>query len=306
MPKKKRQKSVNPETRALLRKILLQCTLVIAFIAIAGFTFVGLKRYVENDVAASRTPPRIVLKDRPIWMSDTLAQQILRTAQPTSAHSVFDRNVLVNVAQALRISPWVREVHEVRRVHGDQPADTILVDCEFRAPLALVHWKDYYWLVDGQGIKLPEQFTQKEIPRIISGANGKTNIRVIDGVRHAPVESGDPWPGEDLAAGIEMAKCLYGVSWVDELTRIDVTNFGGRNDVRDPQITLLTKRNTAVRWGMAPGAKDAFVEVSTGEKLKVLKQVYADYGRIDANHPWIDIRFDKITYPSEQAAAGDQ
>ena len=55
----------------------------------------------------------------------------------------------------------------VRRAYSQKPGDTIEIDCDYRVPLALVHWKEYYWLVDSEGVKLPEQFTQKQLPQVI-------------------------------------------------------------------------------------------------------------------------------------------
>jgi len=43
------------------------------------------------------------------------------------------------------------------------------------------------------------------------------------------------------------------------------------------------------------------VEVSAAQKLSYMERVWKQYGRVDANQPWIDIRFDKITYPSAAA-----
>ena len=60
---------------------------------------------------------------------------------------------------------------------------------------------------------------------------------------------------------------------------------------------LLTKRGTEVRWGRPVNAKDFFVEVSVAQKLDYLRRVFQQYGQVDAKQAWIDIRFDKITYP---------
>ena len=46
-------------------------------------------------------------------------------------------------------------------------------------------------------------------------------------------------------------------------------------------------------------ARNTFIEVDPARKLEYLRQVYKDYGRVDGNQQYgIDIRFDKITYPS--------
>ena len=168
--------------------------------------------------------------------------------------------------------------------------------------MALVHWKDYFWLVDGEGVKLPEQFTAQQVPRILLGCDWKMNIRIVEGVRQPPVESGHKWPGDDLAAGLDLVRLLYGKPFVEEVVKVDVSNFSGRDNPREAQLTLVTGHGTGVKWGRPVNAKDFFVEVSTAQKLKYLEQVHEQYGRIDAGQPWIDIRFDRITYPSAGSA----
>src|SRR4030095_1577776 len=132
-------------------------------------------------------PPRVVLMNRPAWMSDLLAEEIVRAAKPVGAHSAFDHAVLVDIDRILRASPWIKKVRQIRRVYEQRPGDTIEIDCDYRAPVALVQWKDYFWLVDGEGVQLPAQFTVDQLPRVVFGANHKMNIRIIAGVEGGPM-----------------------------------------------------------------------------------------------------------------------
>jgi hypothetical protein len=261
------------------------------------------RAYVERDVVYTPDPPTVALTNRPPWMGDFLAEEIIRTVRPVGAHSAFDRQMLIDTVSLLNANPWIRDVKQVRRVYGQQPGDTLQIDCDYRAPIALVKWGIYYWLVDGDGYKLPEQYTADLLDRIILGADGHTNIRIISGVHHAPVETGRKWPGDDLAAGIAMVKLLYGHDYAEAIRAVDVSNYKGRVDPREAQLVLLTKDNTEVRWGRAPGDDDYFIEVSVDQKLQRLKAAYDQYGRVDAGQKWIDIRFDKPTTPAPETAS---
>jgi hypothetical protein len=258
---------------------------------------------VDERVAPPVGPLHVVLVNKPLWMSDFLAQQIAATV-PRAASSAFDHELLVAAAKKLQANPWVRDVHSVRRVYGNRPGDTLEVDCEFRAPVALVQWGDYYWLVDGDGVKLPEQFTANHVPKIVLGRDGRMNIRIIEGVRQPPPATGQRWVGQDLAAGLGLVKLLYGKTYTEELVTVNVANFGGRVDPREAQLVLRTKYATEVRWGRPLDAKDFFAEVPVSQKLEDLKTVVEQYGRVDAGQPWIDIRYDKITYPNPAEPAG--
>ena len=230
------------------------------------------KRYVDQQVAAPTGPLKVVIKDKPAWMSDFLAEQIGLTV-PRESSSSFDRSLLETAAKRLAANPWVCNVRSVRRVYGDRPGDTLEIDCAFRAPIALVQWGDYYWLVDGEGVKLPEQFRAEHVPRLIVGRDGHTNIRVLQGVRQPPPHTGQTWPGEDIAAGLGLAKVLYGKPYADALVAIDVSNDQGRVDPREAQLVCRTKELTEVRWGRPADAEDALAEVPAEQKLDELRQI---------------------------------
>ncbi len=243
----------------------------------------------------------VTIKDKPIWMSDFLAEQIAATV-PRASSSTFDRDLLVAAADKLRENPWVNNVRQVRRVYGQRPGDTLEIDCDFRAPIALVEWGKYYWLVDGEGVKLPEQFTASQVPGIVIGRDRKMNIRLIDGVRQPPPDTGRRWSGQDLAAGLGVAKLLYGKPYAEEIVTINVANFAGRVDQREAQIVFWTKYATQVRWGRALDAKDFFAEIPASRKLDEMALIVKDYGRVDAGRPWVDIRYDRIMYPTPPTA----
>ena len=103
-----------------------------------------------------------------------------------------------------------------------------------------------------------------------------------------------------------MVKILFGQPYAEEIVKVDVSNFAGRIDLKEPQIVLDTKYETQIRWGRPVNSKDFFVEIPTARKLDKLRRIREEYGRIDARQAWIDIRFDKITCPSESALSSGQ
>ena len=302
---------MDPARAAQIRRVLLHTTAAILFITLVGGAIVLDRSYVERKLLPATESPGVVLKNRPVWMSDFLAEQIAKTAKPHGTHSAFDHQLLVDTVALLRANPWIREVKQVRRAYRVKPGDTLEVDCEYRAPVALVHWKDYFWLVDGDGVKLPEAFTAADVPRIIIGQDRKVNIRVIEGVQQAPPETGTRWPGEDLHAGLGLVKLLFDKPYTEEIEKVDVGNFARRRDHKGAQVVLITKYNTEVRWGQPLDAgDDFFVEVSPAQKLAYLKAIFEEKGQVDGHFKWVDIRFDAVTHPqpvggSAQTAGAD-
>jgi hypothetical protein len=296
-------KGMDPQRAAAIRRALGHVVLTGLLIVICAVSLHMLKQHVERRLVFPTTPPKVVLLNRPAWMSDFLADQLASTARPKGTHSALDQRVLVDVYEVLTSNPWIREVRQVRRAYGEGPGDTIEVDCNYYTPVALVQHKGKFWLVDAEGVLLPESYTGDMVPRIVYGRDGQTNIRIIEGVWSDPPHPGRKWPGQDLRAAIDLVRLLHGRYYTEEILKVDVANFEGRKNIREAQLVLLTKHGTEIRWGQPINAKDFFVEVSAAQKLERLRGLFDQHQRVDANQRWLDIRFDKVTIPSEPRTA---
>jgi hypothetical protein len=289
------------------RRILIGAAwLCMICLGVAGF------RYLYHDVAMRLAfddqPPRVVISDRPVWMSDFLAAQIEAIARPKTPYSAFNHQLLVDTAAKLqsdpRISPWIKQIRQLRRAYDQRPGDTLVLDCDFRTPTALVQYGDGFWLVDGEGVRLPDKYTAEQIPHIVCGRDAKVSIRVIQGVQEPPpLQGGMNWAGNDLRAGLDMVKLLFDKPYAQEILTVDVSNFAGRVNPSKSQIVLVTRRQTQVRWGRPVNARDYFIEVPTAQKLDYMQRIFAEYVHIDAVHQWVDLRFDQVTYPGNEDTA---
>jgi hypothetical protein len=301
----KLKKPMDPDKARRLRMICLHLLLAGTMLGGLGAGYFYADEYAENRVAFTTKPLIVILKNRPPWMNDFLVEQIAMIARPTGEHSAFEHELLVDTADRLRQNPWVRKVHGVRRAYTYKPGDTLEIDCEYRAPAALVKYGAFYWLVDENGVRLSERFTEQDVPNLQFTPDGHARIRVIEGVRHAvPQLAGEQWAGDDLLAGLKMANYLFDRPYTEQILRINVANFKGRVDVKSPQVVLGTKFNTQIWWGRPPSDNDvdSFIEVSTARKLNYLRLACEQFGRVDGRHDCLDIRFDKVTYPSEEEA----
>jgi hypothetical protein len=285
--------------RVKIQQITLHLLGICAFLGGLVYLVDVSKKYIEQQVVGPMGPLRVALVNKPIWMSDYLAEQIAATV-PKNSSSAFDHDLLVQTVAKLKKNPWVADVRQVRRVYGERPGDTLEVDCEFRAPIAVVKWGQSYWLVDNDGYVLPEKYTDANLEKITVDRDGRTSIRIIDGVHQAPPESGKKWAGADLAAGLDLVKLFYGKLYLDEVTAVDVTNFAGRAKRVDPQIVLQTRYGSKIWWGRPLNTKDFFVEIPASRKLEILRAVVQQHGRIDANQAYVDVRYDDFLVPTTQ------
>lgn len=277
--------------------------LVVLLAALSATGYVRIRNYVNARFLATPIRPEVVLKNQPVWMSNFLAQSIINSVRPAAPSSPFDKKVLVNAYNSLSANPWVKTVREVRRVYNKSPGDQLQIECVFRAPAALVSHNGQYILIADDRTVLPEQFSEDELPKVMFGptAAGHTQLRIIQGVVASPAKPGAIWSGSDIAAGLKMATLLSQVPYADDIVRIDVSNAAGAMGQRLPRLILLTKAGSQIRWGRAPGDDD-FTEASAATKLAHLQQIYAQYHRLDANEPWLDLRFDHVIYPTVQAS----
>lgn len=294
--------SSNPQRAAFMRRLALNGVIGCLFFGALGTGFYHVKQYVDEQVLVPTREPSVVLKNKPRWMSEFLCQKIAETARSPGLHSAFDHDMLVQARIALEANPWVAKVYQVRRAYKDAPGDTLEIDCEYRVPTAVVKAGNYYWLVDRDGYKLPERYEAKDLARVVKVEEGRVDIRVIEGVHAASPPAGQKWPGDDLAAGLEMCRLLADKPYAQNILRINVAHFA---DPRESHIVLVAKQKTDICWGRTPSELDRepFMEVSTAKKLHRLELIYKQFGRDDVpDQPPIDIRFDNGV--TTEASAG--
>jgi hypothetical protein len=296
-----------PERVALARKLSLVGGAAALGAILIGVGLYQLRKSVANSIAMQTEPPRVVIKNRPAWMSPLLHDDLCAAARPARPQSALDRDALRQAVEALRSNPasapWIREVRQVRLLYGRRPGDTLEIDCEFRTPVAVVRWQDRYYLVDNEGCALPKPYAPEQLASVLYGRDHRINIRIVEGVAGGPPLPGQKWQGDDLAAGLDLVKLLGTPQYrafTEEIVKVNVANHGGRLDAREAHLVLATNHTpeTQVRWGRAVRAADAMVaEVPPTQKIEYLYRVFQEYGRVDAGRQWIDIRFDRITYP---------
>src|SRR5215204_3819958 len=130
--------------QAALAQLLIKATVAIILLGGATFAFLSMRQQVLNNLAHPAALPMMVLKNRPAWMSEALAEQITKSARPRAARSALDHELVAEVGRALEHNAWIKSVKQVKRAYGKSAGDTVEVDCEFRAPIALVASRGEY------------------------------------------------------------------------------------------------------------------------------------------------------------------
>jgi hypothetical protein len=312
MAKKVKSVEVSKKRAQARARAIGHLVLAFAFVGLCGAGTYVARSYVERGVVTPPTPPKVVLVDAPAWMNDELRDRLAQQATPVTARSSLDASQVRDVAAILAADAWVKNVRQVRRVYGDKPGDTIEVEADYRAPVALVQDEGWFWMVDAEGIKLPERFAKHELSRVAVGRGlEKVQLRIITGVHQAAPQAGEVWQGKDLVAGLELARLFHDKPYLNDVQMIDVSNIdaqsAGAVGLKN-EVVLYTRFGTQVRWGEPIQRGPFSVDVPVAQKLQTLEKLYQQYGRVDAGRPWIEIRYDRVLYPSESESqtAGTQ
>jgi hypothetical protein len=286
----------------------------------------------EDAALQPKIPLLCELKNQPSWLDKTILDQIFNETQEFAARdqvtydrlqNPLDQDILREIAEnytgtdskgvnhwALRNNAWIRKIVEVRRVIAkDKKSQTIEIYAEYRQPAAWVIYNDKCYLVDGALVRLPGEYSQAD--RRASGQlMAITGVQLPAGSTSVP-EPSATWNTPDLAAGLQMVQFLHAQRFVSQIDAVNMANFQGRKDSRQPWIVLDTiwptsadpSKPRVVQWGR-PVGEESFYDVSAKAKLKSLNQLFMQYHRIDANRDFVDIHTEQIWIP-KTAAAGD-
>jgi hypothetical protein len=256
---------------------------------VAGGWLVGepmLRAHLEGRTSAS---PAVSLLGMPEWMPPVVIEDIQQRVRRAIDGGPLDQTALQDAAHELRASAWVQSVTRIIR----RPGGLVEVQAAYRIPTALIESAGPLVLVDDQGVRLPLDYDPAMSSRV--------KLPVIRGVRQSAPPSGDVWKGDDLQAGLRLARLIATQPWIEQVRAVDVSNFSGRIDRARPHLVLVTARGQ-VRWGRAPG-DEQFFEPPAAVKLENLHQVVRKFKSIDANGRTVDVHSDAVLIHPEAATA---
>src|SRR6185503_1608483 len=176
-----------------------------------------------------------------------------------------DPKLVERVGRTFEECPWVRKVTAVERVFPDR----LLIKFEYRKAHAAIRRENGFVVVDRDGVRLPGVY-----------AAPPTCERTVQitGVASLPPEPGKVWDDASLRSAVAMADYIPEHSLLRRLgiREVDVANFGGRQDPRRSELSLVASNGCVLAWGRTPQTSK-FGDLSTEEKLENLREVLAVY-----------------------------
>lgn len=234
---------------------------------------------VQLDVRWPRRTP-----EEESWIGPEFRSRIVSDIESHLSGRVIDAVSLSDLGEVLQASGWFEGAPRLRRTADD----AVSVDGVWRRPACVLRFGDRDRVIDWSGRPLPVDY-----------APGGSNLRVIVGAASEPgrtadgrLDMGAAWPGEDVAAGLELLAPLLQEGFASQIAGVDVGGYYTQG-----QLVILTDEGTRIVWG---GRFGEFIpgEAPSDEKLARLRQNAANpqfSHRIDMGQRRIEI-FDERYY----------
>lgn len=215
------------------------------------------------------------------WLHGAFQQELSEVAHHhlDTARAAFSADPLRRVSDALAESGWFDGPPRVTRQWGGG----IVIDGSWRTPAAVVRCNDKDLVVSWDGRLMPPVYEP-----------GATTMPLISGLALPPPQRTDgtrdyanAWPGEDIAASLELLGELLRHPWAQHVAGVDASEFS-----RHARLVIVTDKQTRVVWG-GRAAKPLVGEVPTVAKLAHLEDNVRTTGRLDGGFPMIYVNQEK-------------
>ncbi|MFG0241458.1 MAG: hypothetical protein ACF8R9_01600 [Phycisphaerales bacterium JB054] len=212
------------------------------------------------------------------WLGEGLREQIVEQIDTQLVGRSLDAGALASVGEMLAASGWFDTEPRVART-GDS---TIRVSGVWREPACAVRVNGRDYPLDWRGRPFPIEYEA-----------GTSGLRVLVGVRaQVPLDAVgtldviNPWPGEDVEAGLGLLAPLLREPFAGQVAGVDVAEYFTLG-----RLSIVTDRDSRVIWG---GRFGEFVpgEATTKQKMERLRAAASNpmyERRIDSGAQRLDI-----------------
>jgi len=264
---------------------ILKVAAAICFLAGSG----AFLRYAEGYVrsVAPAGEGGLVLVGVPEWVKWDLQNRVAEMAGGTR-FPLTEETASV-LARNLACMSWLADVG-IRVTH-----DSVRIGARWRKPVVMIEIRETASKIYvDRDLIVMDYMLMPHLP--IVEAKG-VSLNVV------------PPPGQmfdqgDLSAAVTLALLLNEVdtSLLEQITSIDVSNFKGRKNAREPHVTLRSKDDVQIIWGAEFGEYAKYLEASDQEKLGKLYTYYKDFGSLGGEAKYINLRNpqDKVPQPIDR------
>ena len=283
--KRPQQSWVGPSLIRILMILLIVC--VFGGI-IAGLFF--LDKYVQTTASAERKKISLEILNVPGWVPDEVKDDILTIAEGTGERIELDENIALITQRNIEENvAWITEV-KVRTMHNG-----LQIEGKWRRPIARLRRGTQEYYVDIDKVVLD----YVPMPHL-----WVAEVKGLSSLMYTP-PIGEILQLDDLEAAITILDRLERMDkkftpdnpLLYEIASIDVSNFGGRKNSRNPHIVLNAKDDTEIIWGAEFGTWQQHLESSDEQKLAKLYGYYKGSGTLLGGAKYVNLRDPKYKVP---------
>ncbi|MEX0744987.1 MAG: hypothetical protein WD118_05245 [Phycisphaeraceae bacterium] len=265
----------DPKRTVFAAKVLVSFAVLVTLVVGWRYGERALMDYASARHAQTVEPEQVELVDAPL--SPLARERLQRLVAGEVSADPLDGLGLQAAAAALRAEPWVRELHQVRRVAGGR----VIVEADYREPMAVVQGRDGYHLVDETAVRLPGLYARHQLDDL-----RERGVPLIVGAASAPGPEGTRWPGDDVRAGLALVQELRDEAFLDQIVAYDSADRDAAGRLR---LSLHATGGGVVRWGLPPGQEQG-IDVPAAVKIDRLRQLHSKPGgAIDAGGKIVEI-----------------
>ena len=267
----------------------LKVVAVLCLLAAAGTGLFFLEKYyVRTVVPVAESQGPLELDGVPDWVSNELRLKIIALAGSGLSSFSLDTETARMVAQNLASFAWL-ESYRVQTTNR-----SIQISAEFRKPVVVVEMGSEKFYVDEELVVL-DYIAMPKLPIVEA-----VGVQALT----APA-AGESWQRDDLQAVVSLVGLLnkmdsivaYERPLLGQIRAVDVSNYQGRRDPRQPHILLYTSDDTQIIWGAEPGSSQKYLEAREDEKLAMLYSFYEENGTLANRVKYIELRRPRKNIP---------
>lgn len=250
---------------------ILKVAAVLCFLAASGAFLRYAEAYVQSTSPASEGG--LVLVGVPDWANWDLKNTVAQVAGGTR-FPLTEETASV-VARNLALMSWLHDI-KVRVTH-----DSVRVSAQWRKPVVVFDVpEDRLKRYVDAGLVVMDHIPMAHLP-IVEVRNVALNVV--------------PLPGQmfdqgDIAAAVALTLLLQRMDTeiapktplLEQIASIDVGNYKGNRNAREPHITMRSKDDVEIRWGAEIGEWAKYMEAKDEEKLAKLYTHYQEFGSLSA------------------------
>lgn len=284
-------RKTNVEERTRLNWLstwLLKPVAILCLLTAIGLGLFFLDGYVKTVVPVDESKGPIELANPPDWVSSELKERIIATAGAGHNNFRLDNDAARSVAQNLASLAWLAEFQV------QTTGQAIQIKAEFRKPLALIKTGLRKFYVD-ENLVVLDYMPMPKLPVVL-----------VKGVQMLMVPpAGRTWQRDDLQAAVTLLALLDKMDamvaaeqpLLNQIQAVDVSNFQGRRNRREPHILLYATDETQIIWGAEPGSSQQYMEAREDEKLAMLYGFYQENGTPANRVKYIELRYPRKNIP---------